>query len=80
MPTNQIFAGAQTPRPPSVWSVVAVCAMLAGATQPAMSGLIRSSAQSQSAASWLCDTVSPSDSASSNSDNLKLAGNSAMLK
>jgi hypothetical protein len=54
--------------------------MLAGATHPAMSGLIRSSAQSQSASSWLCDTVSPSDSASSNSDNLKLAGNSAMLK
>jgi hypothetical protein len=57
---------------------VAVCAMLAGATQPAMGGLIRSSAQSWSAASWLCDTVSPSDSASSNRDNLKLAGNSAM--
>jgi hypothetical protein len=78
MPTKQTFAGAQTPRAPSAWSVVAVCAMLAGATQPAMSGLVRSSAQTQSVTSWLCDTVSPPDSASSNSDNLKLAGNSAM--
>ena len=80
MPKKLTFAGARTPRAPSLRLVVVVCALLAGATQPAMCGLTRSSAQSQSAASWLCDTVSPSDSASSNSDNLKLAGNSAMLK
>ena len=80
MPKKLTFAGDQTPRALSVWLAIAVCALLAGATQPAMSGLIRGSAQCQSAASWLCDTVSPSYSASSNSDNLKLAGNFAMLK
>jgi hypothetical protein len=75
MPEKLTHTGAQASRSPPVRLVIAVCPIMASATQPAMSSLIQSSAQCQIFTPEQCATISQSGSDSSNWDHTKFISN-----